>query len=58
MSFKNIQSKISKKEGVPMKNAGAILAAGTRKASPQARMKNPALNKVSGMPAMPKHRYP
>lgn len=53
MNFKSVQKKIAAKEGVPMKNAGAILAAGSRKASPEARRENPALNKVSGMPPMP-----
>lgn len=46
MSFKTVQSQIAKKEGVSKKAAGAILASATRKASPQARKKNPNLNKV------------
>lgn len=34
-----------------MKNAGAILAAATRRAGPTARKKNPSLNKVKGAPS-------
>ena len=48
MSFKSEQKKISKKQGIPMKNAGAILAAGARKASTAAKRKNPKLRKVRG----------
>lgn len=44
--FKNVQAEIARKEGIPMKNAGAILASSTRNASPQAKAKNPALKKV------------
>ena len=47
--FKNVQKSIAKKQGIPMERAGAILAAGARKASPAAVKKNPALKKVSGM---------
>lgn len=46
--FKKVAEKISKKEGVPMKNANAILAASTRKASAAAKSKNPRLKKVKG----------
>ena len=46
--FAAVEAKISKKEGIPMKNAGAILAASSRKASPAAKKANPALKKVSG----------
>jgi hypothetical protein len=46
--FKNIQSKIAKKEGVSKKSAGAILAASTRKASAKAKRANPRLKKVKG----------
>lgn len=46
--FKNNQAAIAKKEGIPAKNAGAILASATRKASPAAKRKNPALKKVKG----------
>jgi hypothetical protein len=48
MSFKSVQSKIAKKEGVSSKAAGAILASATRKASPAAKAKNPKLKKVKG----------
>jgi hypothetical protein len=47
--FKNVQKSIAKKQGIPMENAGAILAAGARKASPAAIKKNPALKKVTGV---------
>lgn len=40
------QERISSKEGIPMKNAGAILASAARKASPSAKKANPSLNKV------------
>lgn len=49
MGFKAAQKAIAKKQGIPMKNAGAILAAGARKASPAAVKKNPNLKKVSGV---------
>lgn len=48
MSFKSVASKISKKEGVSMKSASAILAKSSRNASPSAKRKNPALKKVTG----------
>lgn len=44
--FKQVQSNIAKKEGIPMKNAGAILANATRNANPAAKRKNPALKRV------------
>jgi len=44
--FKAVQSKIAAKEGVSAKSAGAILASATRKASPEAKKKNPNLKKV------------
>lgn len=46
MSFKSIQSSIAKKENLTEKAAGAILAARTRAASPEAKKKNPNLKKV------------
>ena len=46
--FKANQAKIAKKQGVSMERAGAILAAGARKASPAARKRNPRLRKVKG----------
>lgn len=48
MSFEAVQKKIAASQNIPMGNAGAILAAQTRRASPAARKKNPALNKVKG----------
>ena len=46
MSFKSVQAKIAKQDGVSKKSAGAILASATRKASPAAKKKNPKLKKV------------
>ena len=46
MSFKKVQAKIDKKEGVSPKAAGAILASSSRKASPAAKAKNPKLKRV------------
>lgn len=46
MSFKGVQKSIAKKEGIPLKNAGAILANSTRNASPAAKRSNPNLKKV------------
>lgn len=48
MSFKSVQSKIAKREGVSKDRAGAILAAATRRASPAAKRKNPKLKRVKG----------
>ena len=45
--FKGAQKSIAAKEGIPMANAGAILAAGARKASPAAKKANPRLKKVA-----------
>lgn len=47
--FKAVQKKIAKKQGVGMERAGAILAAGARKASKKAVAANPRLKKVSGV---------
>jgi len=47
--FKAVQAKIAKKQGVSAERAGAILAAGARKASPAAVKANPNLKKVSGV---------
>lgn len=49
MGFAAAQKSIAKKQGIPMDRAGAILAAGARKASPAAVKANPNLKKVSGM---------
>jgi len=48
MGFKAAQKSIAKKQGVSMKSAGAILAAGARKASKKAVKANPNLKKVKG----------
>lgn len=45
-NFRKIQEKIAKKEGVSMRNAGAILASATRNSSLSAKKKNPNLKKV------------
>ena len=47
--FKAVAAKVAAKQGVSKKSAGAILAAGARKASPAAVKANPNLKKVSGM---------
>jgi len=46
MGFKAAAASISKKEGIPMKNASAILASKTRTASPAAKKANANLKKV------------
>ena len=48
--FKAVQKEISKKQGISMERAGAIVAAGARKASKKAVKANPRLLKVKGMP--------
>jgi len=48
MGFKAAQSQIAKRQGISQERAGAILAAGARKASPAAKKRNPNLLKVSG----------
>jgi hypothetical protein len=47
--FKAVAKKIAAKQGVSKESAGAILAAGARKASKAAVKANPNLKKVSGM---------
>lgn len=47
--FKAAQASIAKKQGISPDRAGAILAAGARKASPKAVKANPNLKKVSGV---------
>lgn len=44
--FQHIEDVIAKKERMPKKEAGAILAAGARKAGAAAKRKNPNLKKV------------
>lgn len=40
--------RIAKREGIPMERARAILAAATRRASPEAKRRNPRLRRVKG----------
>lgn len=47
--FKAVAAKVAAKQGVSKERAGAIVAAGARKASPAAVKANPNLKKVSGM---------
>jgi len=47
--FAAIQNKIAKKQGISKERAGAILAAGARKASKKAVAANPRLKRVSGV---------
>jgi len=47
--FKKVAASIAKKQGVSKERAGAILAAGARKASAKAVKANPRLKKVSGV---------
>jgi hypothetical protein len=47
--FKAVQKKIASRQGVSMESAGAILAAGARKASKKAVAANPRLKKISGV---------
>ena len=47
--FAAAQKKIAAKQGISMERAGAILAAGARKASKAAQKKNPNLLKVKGV---------
>jgi hypothetical protein len=49
MGFKAAQKQIARRQGVGMERAGAILAAGARKASKKAVKANPNLKKVRGM---------
>jgi hypothetical protein len=46
--FKAVQAKIAKSQGIGAERAGAILAAGARKASKAAVKANPRLKKVVG----------
>ena len=48
MGFKAAQAQIARRQGVGLERAGAILAAGARKASAAAKRKNPNLKKVKG----------
>ena len=48
MGFKAASASVARKEGVPMKNARAIIASGARKASAKAKRANPNLKRVRG----------
>ena len=47
--FKAAQAQIAKRQGISAERAGAILAAGARKASPAAKKKNPRLMRVKNL---------
>ena len=47
--FAAVQAKIAKKQGISKDRAGAILAAGARKASSKAVKANPRLKRISGV---------
>lgn len=46
--FQAISAGIAQKEHIPVDRANAILASSTRKASPAAKRRNPALKRVKG----------
>lgn len=48
--FKGVAKGMARRQGIPMKEADAELAASTRRASEAARKKNPRLNRVKGKP--------
>ncbi|WP_196595712.1 hypothetical protein [Pectinatus frisingensis] len=48
MGFKNAAKSIAKRQHVPLKQANAELAAGTRRASAKAKQANPRLKRVRG----------
>ena len=48
VGFKSAQKSIARKQGVSMKQAGAILASTTRNSSSAAKKANPRLKKVRG----------
>jgi len=48
MGFDAAARDVAKRQGVSMKRARAIIAAGARKASPAAKKRNPNLRKVKG----------
>jgi len=47
--FAKVQAGVAKKQGISMERAGAIVAAGARKASKSAVKANPRLKRVSGV---------
>lgn len=46
--FAKVAERIAKRQGISMERARAILAAATRRASPEAKKKNPRLKRVKG----------
>lgn len=52
--FAAVQKKVAAKQGVSMERAGAIVAAGARKASKKAVKANPRLKRVAGVKTMKK----
>jgi hypothetical protein len=46
--FAAVQTSIARREGVSEERAGAMLAAGTRRASAAAKKRNPRLKRVKG----------
>lgn len=46
--FEAVARKIAAKQGIPLDRARAELAAGTRRASPAAKRRNPNLKRVKG----------
>ena len=47
--FRANQATIARRQGLSMESAGAILAAGARRASPAAKQRNPRLKRVKGV---------
>ena len=47
--FAAVQAQIAKRQGISQERAGAIVAAGARKASKKAVKANPRLKRVSGV---------
>lgn len=56
--FKKNAAAIARRQGISTKRAGAILAAGARKASPAAKRRNPRLLRVKGTPKKKSGRKP
>ena len=46
--FKKVQAKVAREQGISMERAGAVVAAGARKASAKAKKANPRLKRVKG----------
>ena len=48
VGFEGAAKSVSAKSGLPMDRARAVIAAGARKASPEAKKENPRLKRVKG----------